>query len=658
MINIICVSLGAIFFIVSLFNFWQIYNLPLSRNYKAWWWVLISFIFFFLGGYVAFIVALLKGPMFFSLATLVSQVFLWGAVFVLLVSTFFARLMKGQITFVEDAIRTMKNADELIKTEAALRESEEKYKFLVDNIREIALVLDKIGRILFANTAALQTFGYAENEVLGKSIADFLEKGSLKKAFWALAQEFLGQHHGEFEVEAKNKQGEIRTLLITGSTNPVRKNGEVIGVLVNGRDVTEQKRAEAALLASEQKLRRFYDSGLLGVIYWNMDGKIIDANDKFLQMVGYTRAELIAGQIDWGRMTPPEYRYLDERSVAELKATGVNKEPFEKEYFRQDGTRLPIIIAGAMLDEERFNGIAFVLDITARKLAEAELAEREALLRITIDDAPVSVAMVGLDKRFQKCNKAFVDFLGYSEEELKQKFIADITFPEDVEIGIAEMGAILAGEKQKALVRKRYGRKDGGVVWGEVNINIIRDTQNKPVYFLAVIQDITDRKRAEEKISALANEWQQTFDATGDLITYLDKDNNVLRANKAMTDFLGRSQQDVVGQKCYALMHGTERSIPNCPLDRSRVAKKRETAELYLKEKGLWIMVTTDPVLDDKGEIVNYVHIIRDITENKRAALEMQKKLDELQIFYKAAMDREDKILELKNKVEELEKHG
>ena len=80
----------------------------------------------------------------------------------------------------------------------------------------------------------------------------------------------------------------------------------------NIRDITERKKSEEALRKSELRLQRFYDSGLIGVIYWNMDGQIVDANDKFLEMIGYTRDDLAAARIDWIHMTPPEFKYLDD----------------------------------------------------------------------------------------------------------------------------------------------------------------------------------------------------------------------------------------------------------------------------------------------------------------------------------------------------------
>ena len=150
--------------------------------------------------------------------------------------------------------------------------------------------------------------------------------------------------------------------------------------------ISERKRAEAALRENAQRLRQFYESGLLGVIFWNTRGQITDANDEFLEMVGYTRAELNAGEIDWLNMTPPEYRHLDDASVGELKATGVNKSPLEKEYIRKDGTRIPIAVAAAMLDEERVNGVAFVQDITERKQAEAEVRRLNTELEQRVRD--------------------------------------------------------------------------------------------------------------------------------------------------------------------------------------------------------------------------------------------------------------------------------
>jgi PAS domain S-box-containing protein len=155
---------------------------------------------------------------------------------------------------------------------------------------------------------------------------------------------------------------------------------------------------------------------------------------------------------------------------------------------------------------------AIVRDISERKRVDDMLRENTAKLQLTFDAAPICIATVGLDKRFLNCNRAFCDFVCYSEDELKQKTINDITLPEDADIGMADLRAIAMGEIKAAVVQKRYVRKDGKIVWGEVHINLIRNSEGKPMYFLPVIQDITKRKQAEEELRQKMEELRASND--------------------------------------------------------------------------------------------------------------------------------------------------
>ena len=181
------------------------------------------------------------------------------------------------------------------------------------------------------------------------------------------------------------------------------------------QNLEELSRAEISLRASETRLRRFYESGLLGVFYWNMDGIITDANDRFLDIIGYTRDDLKSGRIDWITMTPPEYRHLDEISVQELGDTGVNAKPFEKEYVRKDGTRVPILIAGAMLDDTRFDGVGFVLDIMERKKAEEELQNTLDRFYHILSGMRYAILLVTAGNRVEFANQAFCDLFRLTE---------------------------------------------------------------------------------------------------------------------------------------------------------------------------------------------------------------------------------------------------
>jgi PAS domain S-box-containing protein len=137
------------------------------------------------------------------------------------------------------------------------------------------------------------------------------------------------------------------------------------------REIAERARVESALHASEAKLRRLYQSDVIGIIVSDFVGHIREANDAFLAMVGYSRPQLEAGELRWDRLTPPEWIPSDMNAVAELKAVGVLR-TYEKEFLHTNGTRVPILIGGALIGSD--DCICFVLDNTPRKQAEQALA--------------------------------------------------------------------------------------------------------------------------------------------------------------------------------------------------------------------------------------------------------------------------------------------
>jgi PAS domain S-box-containing protein len=135
--------------------------------------------------------------------------------------------------------------------------------------------------------------------------------------------------------------------------------------------------ANRDLAERETKIRRLVDANIIGIFIWEMEGRIIEANDAFLRMIGYDRADLAAGLVHRRNLTPPEWSDRDERTIAELKTLGTAP-PFEKEYYRKDGSRVPVLIGLARFEEGGNEGVAFVVDLTERKRAEEALRESEA----------------------------------------------------------------------------------------------------------------------------------------------------------------------------------------------------------------------------------------------------------------------------------------
>jgi PAS domain S-box-containing protein len=138
----------------------------------------------------------------------------------------------------------------------------------------------------------------------------------------------------------------------------------------------ENTRLYRDLAEREAKVRRLVEANIVGIFIFDLEGRIVEANDAFLQMVGYDRDDLVAGRVRWTDLTPPEWRDRLARAATELKRTGT-VQPYEREYFRKDRSRVPALIGSAAFDEQRDQGVAFVLDLTERKRAEAEARKSE-----------------------------------------------------------------------------------------------------------------------------------------------------------------------------------------------------------------------------------------------------------------------------------------
>jgi PAS domain S-box-containing protein len=145
----------------------------------------------------------------------------------------------------------------------------------------------------------------------------------------------------------------------------------------------ENTRLYHELKEREANIRRLVDSNIIGIIIWRPDGRVVDANEAFLRLVSYTRDDLLSGRVRWTDLTPPEWRERSEQALAEIKETGAFQ-PYEKVYLRKDGSRVPVLIGGAIFDSKGTEGVAFVLDLSDRKRAE------EALRRAQADLAHVS----------------------------------------------------------------------------------------------------------------------------------------------------------------------------------------------------------------------------------------------------------------------------
>lgn len=262
----------------------------------------------------------------------------------------------------------------------------------------------------------------------------------------------------------------------------------------------ERARAEAALRQSEAQLRKVLDIETVGVVFFDLVGGIVDANDAFLASIGYSRAELNAGEVRYENLTPPHWRWRDEKTIAELKAHG-KAGPYEKEYTHRDGSIIWILCADKMLDEH--TAVEFVIDVTERKRAEEALRESEARFRALVSSTSNMVYRMNADwsEIRQLDGRGFIPDAADPHEKWMDEYV-------DPEEQPRLRAAIREAVRSKGMfdMEHRMHRRDGSVGWVHSRAVPLLGEDGEIVEWFGSATDISERKRAEQHQTMLMAE--------------------------------------------------------------------------------------------------------------------------------------------------------
>jgi PAS domain S-box-containing protein len=342
------------------------------------------------------------------------------------------------------------------------------------------LNVNKDGTVLYSNEAGyplLNEWGVRVGEKLPPSIADFV-------------QEVISLNSPEkIDVKVGTK-----LYLVVFSPLPEQKF-----VNISVFDISDQKEVEGKLRENENKYRNIVETSVEGIWIFNSVSETTYVNEKMAGMLGYNPEEMI-GRFIW------DFAYEEDKGIFQVKLANRKQgidEVYELKLIRKDGSPLWFSVSakGFFDNAGKFEGsVGMFTDITNRKKVEEALRDSEERFHSAFDDSAVAMALVCPDARLLKVNDAFCRLLGFEKSEMEGRTFIDFTYPDDIEPSTLNHKAVISCEKPFFWLVKRYIRKDRKMIWCEVSSSPVFDSKGCPIYTVAHIQDITERKEAEEAL--------------------------------------------------------------------------------------------------------------------------------------------------------------
>jgi PAS domain S-box-containing protein len=394
------------------------------------------------------------------------------------------------------------------RAEQALRESEQHFRSIVDTAHDAFVSLDESGRITAWNPQAEETFGWTEEEAVGRSFAETVIPARHRASHMRVLQHFM--ETGKASLLDQRLQWDVvrrdgHEFVVEMTMSAVRTRGRyAFNAFLH--DITERKQAEETLRRLADIVEYSHDA----IIATTPSGEITSWNPGARDLYGY-RAEEVAGRT-LDLLIPPE-RSAEDSSMLSHALTGRRLEDFETEHRRKDGSLVPVSVTiSPMRDSRRaiVGASVIVRDRTERKRAEEAMREVQEAFRRAFEDAPIGMALFGIEAddraRLLQVNHSLCEITGYSSRELTAMRLEQITHPDDAEVERPLAERLLGGEIPNYQLEKRYLRSDGRTVWVMHNASIAHDSAGRLLYGIAQLQDITRRKETEDRLASVAVE--------------------------------------------------------------------------------------------------------------------------------------------------------
>jgi PAS domain S-box-containing protein len=544
----------------------------------------------------------------------------------------------GRVTFEGNrAVRLVGTVQDVTARKLAREDFEATQNLLrsvSETVTDTVYVKDTKSRILFANPATLSVIGKPEDQVLGKTDRELYDDPEIGEAILATDRRIMESGVAEVIEETIQTPQGYRTFL---STKAPRRDasGRIIGLVGVSRDITERKQAESELRERERLLAVSQAVAHVGNWQWDSVHDRVTWSDELYRIYGVDRASFQADVSAVNALIHPDDLALQQEAIRNLLA-GRQVEAFEYRIQRPDGTKRVVRVLDVQPKFDVRGNVAgmfgVVIDVTESRLAETALRESEQRFRSYFELGLIGMFITSPTKGFLEINHEICRILGYNRDELVTKTWAELTYPEDLPADAGQFERMLAGDLDAYTLEKRFIRKDGQVVSTVISVRAMRRPDGSLDHVVGLMQDITDRKKAEETQRKSETRLRAIISTLPVGLAVMDAAGRAVVTNKALDRIWGGSESapefpsDIPDTGRFKAWWATT-GIPVTAADwaSSRALLKGETSvgevidiQRFDGTQGT-ILNNATPLRDVNGNVDGAVVAVMDITELTQA---------------------------------------
>ncbi len=483
--------------------------------------------------------------------------------------------------------------------------------------------VNKSLRYQFVNHAYEETYGRPASDIVGSHMAEVLGVQSFETARPDIARVFAGE---TVSVERRLTNTPAGTRFFIGHYVPdIEPDGSICGFLILAQDVTERKAAEDILQRSEERYRALFESSRDGIAFCDLEGNFQQANQAYLDMVGYSLDQL--RQLKFEAITPKKWRAAEAEIISTQVMTRGYSDEYEKEYVRCDGTILPIRLRAWLIADASgcpTHLMCTVRDITEQKRASQALRDSEEKFRGLFETSHDGIGFYSVDGRIEDANPALCEIHGYERDELRGMLIRDVT-PERWHERDRRGRKAVWSRGYSEEYEKEYIRPDGSIVSVSLRCWLIRDEDGTPVRELAIVRDITEQKRAKARLQQAEERLKLAAEGANDGLWDWNVQSGETYYSPRWKTMLGYEANELEPtiETWERLVHPEDRKRVDAALEGHFAGHSEHyTAQFRMRAKsGDWVWVLTRGKVferDDDGNAVRAAGTHTDISELKR----------------------------------------